>query len=409
MKYYADLHIHSKYSRATSKMMDLDHIAEAAKQKGISIMGTGDFTNPAWLYELEKKLTPDKEGIYRYRDIDFILTTEVNNIFNYNGGTKKVHSMIILPNFELVRKFNKGIRMFGKLESDGRPILSLPLKNLAGILFSIYPEAILIPAHLWTPWFGLFGSKSGFDSLEEAFGEYRDRIYAIETGLSSDPPMNWLLSSLDHITLVSNSDAHSPENIGREANCFSTHFDYHELREILKGQDREKFLYTVEFFPEEGKYHYDGHRNCGITFSPEESEENNNICPVCGKPLTLGVLHRVYNLKDREEPLSHGKIGYKRLIPLSEIIGNSLGVGKSTKTVRDVYRRLTSYFGNEFRILLDIPESDLRRNADEKTAHAVIKVREEEVKIKPGYDGVYGEISIPEEEKKNKVIQQSLF
>lgn len=409
MKYYADLHIHSKYSRATSKLMDLDHIAETAKQKGINLMGTGDFTNPAWLYELEKKLKPYKEGIYRYREIDFILTTEVNNIFNYNGDTKKVHSMVILPNFELVRKFNKAIRRFGSLESDGRPILSLSLMNLSRILFSVYSDAILIPAHLWTPWFGLFGSKSGFDSLKDAFGEYRDKIFAIETGLSSDPPMNWLLSLLDKITLVSNSDAHSPENIGREANCFSISFDYHQLRRILKEQDREKFLYTVEFFPEEGKYHYDGHRNCGITLSPEESLKINNICPVCGRPLTLGVLHRVYDLKDREEPESQGKIGYKRLIPLSEIIGNSIGIGKSTKTVKDIYRRLTSYFGNEFRILLDIPENELKRNTDEKTAQAIIKVRGEKVKIKPGYDGVYGEISIPPEEKENKIKQQSLF
>lgn len=409
MKYYADLHIHSKYSRATSKLMDLDNIAEAAKRKGINLIGTSDFTNPAWLYELEKNLKPDREGIYRYRDVDFALTTEVNNIFNYNGGTKKVHLFIMLPNFELVREFNKIIRKFGKLESDGRPILSLSLKDLARILFSLYTDAILIPAHLWTPWFGLFGSKSGFDSLEEAFGEYSNRIYAIETGLSSDPPMNWLLSSLDHITLVSNSDAHSPENIGREANCFGAPVDYPELNEILKNQDSEKFLYTIEFFPEEGKYHYDGHRNCNITFSPEESEKNNNICPVCGRPLTLGVLHRVYNLKDREQPLSQGRIGYRRLIPLSEIIANSLGVGKKSKTVKEAYESLTSYFGNEFEILLETPLAELRRIANERTARSIVKVRNEEVEIKPGYDGVFGEINIPEEEKANKMKQQSLF
>ncbi len=389
--------------------MDLDHIVEAAKRKGLNLMGTGDFTNPAWLYELEKKLKPNREGIYRYRNVDFILTTEVNNIFNYNGDTKKVHSVIMLPNFELVRNFNKEIRRFGNLESDGRPTLSLPLKGLARILFSTYPDAILIPAHLWTPWFGLFGSKSGFDSLEEAFGEFRDRIYAIETGLSSDPPMNWLLSSLDHVTLVSNSDAHSPNNVGREANCFTTPVDYPELRDILKEQNREKFLYTVEFFPEEGKYHYDGHRNCGITFSPEESLKNNNICPVCGRPLTLGVLHRVYHLRDREEPLARGRVGYKRLITLPEIIADSLGVGKNTKTVRGIYEKLTSYFGNEFQILLEIPEGELRKNADEKTALAIMNVRNERVKIKPGYDGVYGEIRIREEEKENKKKQQSLF
>ena len=214
---------------------------------------------------------------------------------------------------------------------------------------------------------------------------------------------------MDKITLVSNSDAHSPDNIGREANCFATPVDYPELREILKKQDREKFLYTLEFFPEEGKYHFDGHRNCGVTLSPEESEKNNNICPVCGKTLTLGVLHRVYSLADRKEPISQGRIDYKRLVPLCEIIGDSLGLGKSTKTVKGIYEKLTSYFGNEFRILLDIPLGDLEKSADGKIARSIIKVRDEKVEIKPGYDGVYGEVRIPGEEKEKKVKQQSLF
>ncbi|MCK4420744.1 DNA helicase UvrD [candidate division WOR-3 bacterium] len=409
MNYYADLHIHSKYSRATSKFLDLDNITEAAKRKGINLMGTGDFTNPAWLYELEKHLKVERNGIYQYRGVDFILTTEVCNIFNYNGETKKVHSLIILPNFELVKKFNKEIRRFGSLESDGRPILSINLIDLAGVLFSIEEDAILIPAHLWTPWFGLFGSKSGFDSIEEAFGEYSNKIYAIETGLSSDPPMNWLLSSLDNITLVSNSDAHSPGNIGREANCFDGPIDYQELREILKKQDRERFLYTVEFFPEEGKYHFDGHRKCGIVYSPDESKKHNNICPVCGRPLTLGVLHRVYSLSDRDKPSSEGRIEYKRLIPLSEIVANSLKLGKNAKTTQGVYQKLTTYFGNEFKILLDVSEEDIRKSTDTRTAEAIINVREEKVEIEPGYDGVFGKIRIPEKEKSIKRKQQSLF
>jgi len=410
MKYYADLHIHSKYSRATSKSMDLPSIAESAKYKGINLLGTGDFTNPGWLYELEKNLKPtEREGIYRYNNIDFIPTAEVNNIYNNMGETKKVHSLLILPNFKLVRKFNKEIRKFGNLESDGRPTLSLTLKELAEILFSVDPDAILIPAHLWTPWFGLFGSKSGFDSIEEAFGKYSKKIYAIETGLSSDPPMNWLLSSLDNITLVSNSDAHSPINIGREANCFSKKIDYPELLEILKKQDSEKLLYTVEFFPEEGKYHYDGHRKCGITFHPEKSEENNNICPKCGFPLTLGVLHRVYSLADRKEPKKAGRISYKHLIPLREIIANSIGLGKKTKTVEEVYQKLTLYFGNEYKILLDIPKGDLIRSTDEKTSLSILKVREGKVQIQPGYDGVYGVVSIPDEKNEKKREQKTLF
>lgn len=410
MKYYADLHIHSRYSMATSKHMEPPFIAREAKAKGINLIGTGDFTNPGWLYLLEKGLKEtEREGIYEYEGVDFILTAEVNNVYNEKGHTKKVHSLIILPNFELVRKFNKSIRKFGKLEGDGRPTLKITLQDLAEILFSVYEDAILIPAHLWTPWFGLFGSKSGFDSMEEAFGDYSEKIYAIETGLSSDPPMNWLLSSLDNITLVSNSDAHSPANIGREANCFKRVIDYPTLLEILKNQDEELFDYTVEFFPQEGKYHYDGHRKCGVVFHPEESKTHNNKCPKCGKPLTLGVLHRVYALADRKEPKSEGRIGYKRLIPLREIIADSLGVGKKTRAVKDTYRKLTDYFGSEFKILMDIPEKDLIGTTDRKVARTVVNVRKEKVEIQPGYDGVYGKILVPEEQNSGKKKQQSLF
>lgn len=409
MKYYADFHLHSRYSRATSKKLDLEHISRAAKSKGINLMGTSDFTNPAWLYELENNLKPVREGIYSYNDVDFILTTEVNNIYTRHGSTKKIHSLIILPDFKTVKKFNKQIRKFGNLESGGRPNLSLNLEKLAEILFSIYPEALLIPAHLWTPWFGIFGSKSGINSLEEAFGDYSDQIFAMETGLSSDPPMNWMLSDLDGITLISNSDAHSPENIGREANCFSKPIDYPELREILKTQDTSRFLFTVEFFPEEGKYHYDGHRKCNISMHPEEAMKNDNICPVCGKPLTLGVLHRVLSQSDREGPLEEGRVGYRRLIPLCEIISNCLSVGKKTRTVRKVYNKVTSYFGNELRMLLDIPPDELESGMHPDTAHSIIKVREEELNIEPGYDGVYGNIKIPLNKSKNSGTQGTLF
>ena len=410
MKYYADFHIHSKYSMATSKHMELPFIAREAKAKGINLVGTGDFTNPGWLYLLEKGLKEtQREGIYEFEEVDFILTAEVCNIYNERGKTKKIHSLIILPDFEVVKRFNKSIRKFGKLEADGRPILSFNLRDLAESLFSVYEDALLIPAHLWTPWFGLFGSQSGFDSIEEAFGNYSEKIYAVETGLSSDPPMNWLLSSLDNISLISNSDAHSPANIGREANCFKEAIDYSSLLNILKNKDTDRFLYTVEFFPEEGKYHYDGHRKCNVTFHPYESKKHNNICPECGRPLTLGVLHRVCDLADREEARSEGRVGYKRLVPLREIIANSLGVGSKTRAVEDTYRELTTYFGNEFSILLELPEKNLLACAEEKIARSIIKVRKENVEIHPGYDGVYGKILTPEENPNKVITQQSLF
>lgn len=395
---------------ATSKQMELPFIAKEAKAKGINLVGTGDFTNPGWLYLLEKGLKEtQRQGIYRFEEVDFILTAEVCNIYNEAGQTKKVHSLIILPNFGMVKSFNKSIRKFGKLEADGRPILSFSLRDLAESLFSVYEDAILIPAHLWTPWFGLFGSQSGFDSIEEAFGNYREKIYAIETGLSSDPPMNWLLSSLDKITLISNSDAHSPANIGREANCFNRKIDYTILVDVIKNQDTNVFDYTVEFFPQEGKYHYDGHRKCNVTFHPSESKKYNNICPECGRPLTLGVLHRVYDLADRKDARSEGRVGYKRLIQLKSIIADSLGVGSKTRTVEDIYNKLTTYFGNEFKILLDLPEKDLLASTEEKIAKSIVNVRRENVEIRPGYDGVYGEILIPEEKPDKVVKQQSLF
>ncbi|MEJ2356260.1 MAG: endonuclease Q family protein, partial [candidate division WOR-3 bacterium] len=365
IKYYADFHIHSKYSMATSKHMEIPFIAREAKSKGIDLMGTGDFTNPGWLYLLEKQLKETRRaGIYEFEGVDFILTAEVCNIYNEEGHTKKIHSLIMLPDFTAVKEFNKNIRKFGKLEADGRPTLTFSLRDLAENLFSVCEDAIFIPAHLWTPWFGLFGSQSGFDSIEEAFGNYSDKIYAVETGLSSDPPMNWLLSSLDKISLISNSDAHSPANIGREANCFTEAIDYPGLLDILKKQDTELFDYTVEFFPQEGKYHYDGHRKCDITFHPEESKKHNNLCPVCGRPLTLGVLHRVCELADRKEAEKSGRVGYKRLIPLREIIANSLGLGTKSRLVEDTYRKLTTYFGNEFRILIELPEKDLTAFTD---------------------------------------------
>ncbi len=409
--YIADFHIHTKYSRATSKDFDLDAIVKGATAKGISLIATGDFTHPVWFQELSEKLEYKDKGIYTYKGLDFILSVEVNNIYSQGGKLRKVHSVIMLPELEIAKEFNKAIRKYGKLEADGRPILTTSLKNLARLLFDVYPDAILIPAHIWTPWFGLFGSKSGFDSIEEAFGEYTEKIYALETGLSSDPPMNWRLSTLDKYTLVSNSDAHSPANIGREANAFTQPIDYFSLLDILKHRDRERFAFTVEFFPEEGKYHYDGHRNCNVTLHPREAKKLNNICPVCGKPLTIGVLHRVDDLSDREEGYKDAKkIPYKRLVPMSELIGEVLNFGKTSKAVQKEYKRLIDIFGNEFEIVINAKSEDLNRYMDKKLASAIINIRQEKVDIQPGYDGVYGKVNaLIGQEHQIKQKQNKLF
>lgn len=411
MKYYADLHIHTLYSRATSKEMNLEGIVKHAKLKGLNMVGTGDFTHPLWFAHLERNLEEKGDGVYHYKGIDFMLTVEISNIYSENGRMRKVHSLIILPEFKLVKEFSKELRKYGKLEADGRPTFGMSLKNLSRMLFSIYPDAILIPAHAWTPWFSVFGSNSGYDSLEEAFGEYTDKIYAIETGLSSDPPMNWMLSSLDNIILVSNSDAHSPQNLGREANCFSEPITYSSLLRILKNKEKDKFLYTIEFFPEEGKYHYDGHRKCGIRLDPEESIKGKGICPVCGKPLTIGVLHRVYELADRKKgDTPKDAIPYKSLVPLREIIAEALGLGKGTSAVDRSYMNAISYFGDEFSILLDVPLDELKKGMDPRVVEGIRRVREGRLSISPGYDGVYGTIKIfDDEEKEEKKTQLSLF
>ena len=289
----ADLHIHSRYSRATSKEMMIPKIAEYAKLKGINLVATGDFTHPEWLKELKAYLKETGKGIYENSGIKFILNVEVNNIYTKKGKLRRMHNLIFAPDFVTVEKINGYLTKYGKLASDGRPILSLDSCVMFKALLDISPDIFLIPAHIWTPWFSLFGSNSGFDTIGECFGDLKDRIFAMETGLSSDPAMNWRLSVLDDYTLVSNSDAHSPSRLGREVNVFKEELDYFQLRDVLKNKDKSKFLYTIEFYPEEGKYHYDGHRKCDVRLSPKEARFNNNLCPVCSRSLTIGVLHRV--------------------------------------------------------------------------------------------------------------------
>ncbi len=401
MKFVADFHIHSKYSRATSSDMNLENISRWAKLKGINLVGTGDFTHPLWFAELRDKLKEDNYGIYKFNDINFILTTEISNIYNQDGKVRRIHSIIFSPSLEICYKINTLLGKIGNLSSDGRPTLGRNLKELLPLLWEISEEIHIIPAHAWTPWFSIFGSNSGFDSLEEAFGEYVNRIFAIETGLSSDPPMNWRLSKLDNICLISNSDAHSPNRLGREANVFNCNIEYREIFNAIKNQDKDKFLYTIEFFPEEGKYHFDGHRNCNIVLSPKESIRLNNLCPSCGKPLTIGVAHRVEELADREEGfIPKNKIPYKNLIPLEEIIAQALNRDVSSPFVQNEYLKLVSTLDNELNILIETPLEEIKRFTSEKIVEGIKLMREGKIQVEPGYDGVYGKIKIlPPEEK----------
>lgn len=405
----ADLHIHSRYSRATSKEMMIPKIAEYAKLKGIDMVATGDFTHPQWLKELKANLKESGKGVYEYDSTKFILNVEVNNIYTKKGKLRRMHNLIFAPDFTTVEKINAYLTRYGKLASDGRPILSLDTYEMFKVLLDISSDIFLIPAHIWTPWFALFGSNTGFDSIEECFGDLKDRFFAVETGLSSDPGMNWRLSVLDNYTLVSNSDAHSPSRLGREVNVFKEDLDYFQLWEVLRNKDKEKFLYTIEFHPEEGKYHYDGHRKCDVRLSPKESRFNNNLCPVCSRSLTIGVLHRIETLSDRDEGfVPEDSIPYKKMIPLEEIIAEAKGCGRDTVGVKNEYRRLCDIFGSEFEILLNTPVHDLKSNTDERIAIAVDRVRRGDLIIKPGYDGEFGTVKIFEEEKP-KESQLGLF
>jgi uncharacterized protein (TIGR00375 family) len=395
MEIIADFHIHSKYSRATSAQMEIEYLDLAARKKGVQLLGTGDFTHPLWLLELKKKLEPFAEGIYRYGETFFILTCEVCNIFYRQDKAHQIHNVIFSPDFESVDEINKFLSSYGDLYADGRPLLRLePSKMLKNIL-DINPLNFVVPAHIWTPHFSLFGANSGFDSVEECFKDYTKEIFALETGLSSDPAMNWRLSSLDNYTLISNSDAHSPSKIGREANVFDLSLNYAQIRDTLKNKDKSKFLYTVEFFPQEGKYHYDGHRKCNVCLEPKEARQKNNLCPRCQTKVTVGVMHRVEELSDREEGFNSDKfIPFKNLIPLIEIIAEAKGAGVATKIVQTEYDELIKKFGSEMDILLKVNEENLKEQAPSRIVTGILRVRNNKVKIYPGYDGEYGKIEI---------------
>ena len=410
MKFVADFHIHSKYSRATSPQMNIKTLSEYAKIKGISLLGTGDITHHLWLEELKDTLKDSGNGLFEYNGVNFILTGEISSIYSKAGRVRKIHNVIFAPSFDIVDKINAALSGYGNLASDGRPIIGIDAKDLAEVLFGISKDIFLVPGHIWTPWFSLFGSKSGFDSIEECFEEYSKDIYALETGLSSDPGMNWRWSKLDRFSLISNSDSHSPQKIGREANVFDTQMSYGSIIDALKSKDNKKFLYTIEFFPEEGKYHYDGHRNCNIRFNPAETKKKENICPRCGKPVTVGVMNRVDELADRPEGfIPENKIPYKRMIPLSEIISDVLGVANSSKKVDIEYRSIIPRFGTEFEILTQVSEEGLLKKLPKNLAKAIINVRNGKVNILPGFDGEYGKVKIVKEDSSKEEKQLDLF
>ena len=437
MRYIADLHIHSLFSRATSKASHLRGLAAWAAVKGIDVVATGDFTHPGWFVHLHEELMPAGEGLFRLRpdplydyasllpeglqpgrhpeEIRFILSAEISCIYKRGGQVRKVHNLLYAPSFDAVRRINSTLANLGNINADGRPILGLDSRDLLEIVLEQAAGGFLVPAHIWTPWFSLFGSKSGFDRLEDCFADLSGHIFALETGLSSDPAMNRMISALDRYTLISNSDCHSPAKLGREANIFDTGLDYFSLREALQAPadaaGRQRFLATVEFFPEEGKYHGDGHRKCGINCDPLQTRELKGLCPVCGKALTVGVLNRVFELADRREPVypaSAPKV--HSLIPLSEMVAELLGAGPASKKVMQAYARLIRGFGSEFGLLLETPLEDLRSQGLTLLAEAIERVRSGRVIREPGSDGVYGVIRVfSEGERAQLTGQQTLF
>lgn len=402
MNFYTDLHIHSKYSRATSKNLTLEELAIWAKKKGLSLIGTGDFTHPAWFEEIKQKLIPSDDGTFRLNpeiekeinaSVKFILTVEISTIYKKWDKTRKVHHVVFVPNLKTAEIFRNKLDAIGNIKSDGRPILGLDSRNLLEIVLESGENSYIIPAHIWTPWFSVLGSKSGFDSIEDCYGDLSEHIFALETGLSSDPEMNWRVSKLDKYRLVSNSDAHSASKLAREATVFNIDPNYYSIMNALKTG--EGYVGTVEFFPEEGKYHEDGHRKCNICMSAEETKKHNGICPVCGKPMTIGVSYRVNELADKKDlntlPKTAGKV--YSLIPLQEIISEIMQVSASSKSVCNEYEKLINKFGTELSILQDIPTDEISKTS-EILAEAIARLRKGQVIKQAGYDGEYGVIKL---------------
>lgn len=414
MRFIADLHIHSHYSRATSREMNIVSLTKWSQLKGTNLLGTGDFTHPQWFAELEEKLEPAEPGLFKLKEehekeiqplvpercrspMRFMLTVEVSTIYKKNDKVRKVHSLIFAPSFEDAAKFNAKLVERGmNLAADGRPILGMQTKDVLALMLEISENMLFVPAHIWTPHFSVFGSMSGYDTLQECFEDLTPYVYAVETGLSSNPPMNWRIKELDRRTIISNSDAHSPAKLGREANVFETEQSYPAIRHALM-HNTEGLAATIEFYPEEGKYHFDGHRECGVRLAPQESIGNSFQCPKCGRSVTVGVMHRVENLAEgnRPEPYEpEGARPFKSIVPLPEILAELAGVGVGTKKVQNRYFELLDKLGNEFHILLDAPLTSITQAGGEDLAAAIDKMRRGDLNILAGYDGEYGTVSI---------------
>jgi len=409
----ADMHIHSRYSRATSERMCIDEIARFAQTKGLNLVGTGDFTHPKWLSELQETLVQESNtGLYKVEKnpslpVYFMITTEVSTIFTFEGEVKKIHHVILTPSIEAAGQIDDRLSKYGNLAADGRPTLNMDAPQLVEEVMEISSGNMVFPAHAWTPWFSIFGAFSGFNSVEDCYQDMTKHIYALETGLSSDPPMNWRLSKLDNFVLVSNSDSHSfwPWRIGREANVFELkRISYHEIVDAIRCKDKTRFKFTIETDPAYGKYHWTGHRNCKVAASPQEAIRLGNICPVCRRKLTKGVEQRVEELADRPTGFTpESAMGFMRLLPLSEIIARVLNLDSpSTQKVWSIYNSLIEKFGDEYTVLIDASVDALSRVADERIAEAIVRVREGRVKVAPGYDGVYGRLVLSADESAEK-------
>lgn len=411
MRYLADLHIHSCFSRATSRQCTLPFLAAWAKVKGIDLLGSGDFTHPEWLAHLRSELEPCESGFHRPRsaafpdemscyrptdrDVRFVLTTEISCIYKQDGAVRKVHHLLAVPDFDAAARVNKRLSRIGNLAADGRPILGLSSRDLLEILLESASDGFLVPAHVWTPWFSLFGAKSGFDRIEDCFGDLSDQIFALETGLSADPAMMRRISALDRFTLVSNSDAHSPLKLGRELNRFDTGFDFPAMKQALQQPQKGGFRGTIEFFPEEGKYYLDGHRACHCRMTPSQTLQAGGRCPVCGRPLTTGVLSRIASLADRPHAVySQADPGFMSLLPLAEILTELGGVKTFTRRIQKRFREVVNRFGSELELLLEVPVSDIERTDSALLAEAVNRVRLGDVIREPGFDGRYGTVRV---------------
>lgn len=426
MEVIADLHLHSRHSIATGKEADLEHLDLWGRYKGVQVVGTGDCTHPEWLKEMAAKLEPAAPGVYELKPelalplnlqgrhwdrgapVRFVITGEVSTIYKKGGQVRKVHLLLLLPSLEAAQKFSERLGRLGNITADGRPILGLEAKYVLEVALEADPDSLVIPAHIWTPWFSVLGAKSGFDALEECFEEHIRHIYALETGLSSDPAMNWRVSALDRYTLISNSDAHSPQKLAREANLFLVPPVYPDLARALRT--KEGFQGTIEFFPQEGKYHLDGHRACGLRASPEEAGAWGGKCPHCGKPLTYGVMHRVLDLADRQAGAKPpGAKPFESLIPLPEVLGQVLEVNPNSKKVKRLYFRVLENLGPELEILRRVPLPDLAQEGGPLLAQGIDKMRRGQVHIAPGYDGLYGEIRLFTPEERQEILGQSAF